>query len=71
MKKLISPLVLLATISFVGALVAKLVPAFGDWASLLSPSGGVTPTSFLKLTNSSALLAIALSVLEWLKAKKE
>lgn len=69
MTKFVEPLILVASISMVGAIVGKFVPVLTEWATAICPSGIVTPSTFLKLTNSCALLAIAIVAAEWLKAK--
>ena len=70
MKNLINPLILIAMVSLVVAVLSKLIPSLSSWLCSIVPVGTLRPNAFLRLTNSLLLLAVALAVVQLLKAKK-
>lgn len=71
MKKFINPLIAIAILSYMGGIICRLVPPFAEWCKFLPLVGTIAPISFLRLSEASALLAIALAVAQMLQAKKE
>lgn len=71
MKNFINPLILIAILSYIGGIICKLVPPFAEFCDFLSPVGTIAPMSFLRLSEASALIAIALALVQVLQMKKE